>query len=49
LHFDFDAIDIDCFDFEVDSDGGDVGHFILFIYIAKEDICFAYGGITDYY
>lgn len=42
LHFDFDAIDIDCFDFEVYADGGHMRHLILFIDITQQDV-----GLTD--
>ena len=43
------SFDIQSSDLEVDTDGGDVGHFVLFIYIAKEDVGFTNGSITDYY
>ena len=47
LHFDFDAVDIDGFDFEVDSDGGNVGHFILLVDVPEKYVSFAHRGITN--
>ena len=34
LHFNFYALDIDCFDFKIYSDRWDMGHFILLIYVS---------------
>lgn len=47
LHFDFDAVDIDGFDFEIDTDGGDMSYFILFIGISEKDVSFANSGVSD--
>ena len=47
LHFDFDAVDIDGFDFEIDTDGGDMSYFILFIGISEKNVSFANSGVSD--
>ena len=47
LHFNFDAIDIDGFDFEVDSDSGDMRHLVLFVDVSKKDVGFAHRGIAN--
>ncbi len=47
LHFDFDAVDVDSFDFEVDAYGGDVGHFIFLIDVTEEYIGFANSSVAD--
>ena len=47
LHFDFDAIDIDSFDFEVDANSGNMTHFILLVDVAEEDVCFSDCSISD--
>lgn len=47
LHFDFDAIDIDGFDFEVDSDSGDMRHLVLFVDVSEEYVGFANCGIAN--
>ena len=47
LHFDFDAVDIDGFDFEVDADGGDVRHFVLLVDVAQEDVGFPDCGVPN--
>ena len=49
LHFDFDAIDIDGFDFKIDADGGHVGHFILLVDVAEEDVGLADCCVSDYH
>lgn len=49
LHFDFDAIDIDGFDFKINADGSHVGHFILFVNVAEEDVGLADCCVPDYH
>lgn len=46
LHFNFDAIDVNSFDFEVDTDSGDVRHFVLLIDVAEEDVSFSDCGVS---
>jgi hypothetical protein len=47
LHLDLDVVDIDSFDFEVDSYRGYVCDFVLLVYISQQDVGFTYCGITD--
>lgn len=47
LHFDFDAIDIDGFDFEVDADSGHVAHLILLVDVTQKDVGLANGRVSD--
>ena len=41
LHFDVDFIDGDDFDFEINTDGGDVVHFVLIVDVSEKDVGFA--------
>lgn len=47
LHFNFDTVNRNCFDFEIDADGCNMGHFVFLINIAEEDISFADCSISD--
>lgn len=47
LHFDFDAVDRDSFDFEIDSDGGNVSHLVFFIHVSEQYVGFAYSSVSD--
>ncbi len=49
LHFDFDAIDVNGFDFEVDSNGSDVGYFVLLVGVPEEDVRLAHGRVANDY
>ena len=47
MHLDLDVIDVDGFDFEVDSNGRDMCDFVLLVDIAEQDVGFTDSGITD--
>ena len=48
LQPDFFAINLDCFDLEINADGGEVRcHEVVFAK-TKENVCFAYSTISDY-
>jgi hypothetical protein len=46
LHFDFNTIDVYSLDFKIYANGGDMGHFILFIDISKKNVGFSYCSIS---
>jgi len=41
LHFNFDAINVNGFDFEIHTDGGNVGDFIFFICVSEKNVSFS--------
>lgn len=47
LHFDFDAVDIDGLDLEVDADGGDVRHLVLLVDVAQQDVGLPHCRVPD--
>ena len=47
LHFDFDTVDVNGFDFEIYSDGGDVSDFVFFICVSEKDVSFSNSGVSD--
>lgn len=47
LHFNFDTIYRDGFDFKINTNCGDVRHLVLLVNISKQDVRFANGSISD--
>lgn len=47
LHFDFEPFYQESFDFEIDSNGGDVGVFVGVFAETGDEIGFAYSAISD--
>ena len=49
LHLDLGAVNVEGFDFEIDPNGGDMGHLIFFIDVAQEDIGLADCSVAYYH
>lgn len=49
LHLYLDAVDIDGLDLEIYPDGGDVGHLVLLVHVAQQDVGLAHRSVTDYH
>lgn len=47
LHFNFNAINVKCFDLKIDTNGSNMGHLILLVNIAQQNIGFSYCWIAD--
>jgi len=47
LHFDFDAIDVNSFDFEIDANCCDMSYFVFFVGIPEKDVSFSYSRVSD--
>lgn len=47
LHFDFNAIDSDGFDLEIDPDGSDMSHLVFLINVSEQYVSLAHCGVSD--